>query len=210
MVYAGNNPEEEDNSEDGSESGFTGLETMDNSVVRTSLFNWSAPNDIAKLNRGREEERHRARFDLCDSNVNAHLDIQLPAIGVAGCDIQRPAIGVAARSSFAFFRSLCFRSSSDVDVGRLRSCVYLPPQPVPSIWRQNLAVLGLGRAPRLINTVVTTILQRNRFLVTETVDDIESRQGNFADILESVRSLSPDRVFREAVGYSLLSQATSI
>ena len=52
MVYAGNNPEEEDNSEDGSESGFTGLETMDNSVVRTSLFNWSAPNDIAKLNRG--------------------------------------------------------------------------------------------------------------------------------------------------------------
>ena len=137
MVYAGNNPEEEDNSEDGSESGFTGLETIDNSVVRTSLFNWSAPNDIAKLNKGREEERHRARFGLCDSNVNAHLDIQRPAIGVAGCDIQRPAIGVAARSSFAFFRSLCFRSSSDVDVGRLRSLLYLPRQPVTSMWRQS-------------------------------------------------------------------------
>ena len=55
--------------------------------------------------------------------------------------------------------------------------------------RNRLADRNNGQAPRLTNTVVTTILQRNRFMVADTVDDIEGREGQFDDIVESAGRL---------------------
>ena len=55
--------------------------------------------------------------------------------------------------------------------------------------RNRLTVRSTGQAPRLTNTIVTTLLQRNRFMVADTVDDIEGREGHFDDILDSVGSL---------------------